>query len=51
MKITISQEGYNHVDMTLSLEELNVILDHIGEDQIERVDVTVRKPEAEDEVH
>lgn len=51
MKIRISQEGYNHVDMALSLEELDVILDQIGEDQIVTVDVTIRKPEADDEVH
>ena len=51
MKIKISQEGYNHVEMTLSLEELDVILDHIGEDQIAEIDITIRKPEANDEVH
>lgn len=44
MKITFKQEGYNSVSMTLSLEELDVILDHIGEDQIAEVEVMIRKP-------
>lgn len=51
MIIKISQAGYNHVEMTLSLEELDVILNHIGEDQIAEVEITIRKPEADDEVH
>lgn len=47
MKIRIMQEGYNHVDMALSLEELGIILEHIGEYQIAEVAVTIRKPEAD----
>lgn len=47
MKIKISQESYNRVEMTLSLEELDVILDHIGEDQIDQIEVTIRKSEAD----
>lgn len=46
MKITFKQEGYNSVDMTLNLEELDTVLDNIGEDQIENVSVTIKKPEA-----
>lgn len=44
MKIKIKQSGYNYVEMTLSLEELDVILDHIGEDQIAEVEVVIKKP-------
>lgn len=51
MKITLNQEGYNHVSLTLSAESLNVLLDHLGEDQIEVVEITIRKPEAANEVH
>ena len=51
MKITFSQTGYNHVSLTLSAESLDAVLDHIGEDQIEVVEITLKKPEAADEVH
>ena len=44
MKITFKQDRYNDVELTLSLEELDTILDNIGEDQIENVSVTIKKP-------
>ena len=49
MKITFKQDRYNDVELTLSLEELDTILDNLGEDQIENVSVTIKKPaEADD---
>lgn len=48
MKIRFKQEGYNDVMLTLNLEELDTILDNIGEDQIENVSVTIKKPEVAD---
>lgn len=48
MKITFKQDRYNDVELTLSLEELDTILDNIGEDQIENVSVTIKKPEVAD---
>jgi hypothetical protein len=51
MKITFKQNRYNDVELTLSLEELDTILDIIGEDQIENVSVTIKKPaEVENEI-
>lgn len=47
MKITFKQDRYNDVELTLSLEELDTILDYIGEEQIENVSVTIKKPEAD----
>lgn len=47
MRITFKQEGYNSVAMTLSLEELDPVLDNIGEDQIADVIVSIKKPEAD----
>lgn len=47
MKITFKQEGYNLVAMTLSPEELDTVLDMIGADQIAEVEVTIKKPEAD----
>lgn len=44
MKIRFKQDSYNDVVLTLNLEELNMILDNIGEDQIENVSVTIKKP-------
>ena len=44
MKIKFKQDRYNDVELTLSLEELDTILDNIGEDQIENVSVTIKKP-------
>lgn len=44
MKITLKQDRYNDVEMTLNLEELNTVLDMIGEDQIENISVTIKKP-------
>ena len=44
MKISFKQTGYNTVDLTLNLEELDTILGNIGEDQIENVSVTIKKP-------
>lgn len=51
MKITFNQAGYNHVTLKLSAESLDAVLDHIGEDQIEVIEITLKKPEADDEVH
>lgn len=51
MKVIFNQQGYNHVEMTLNAESLDVLIDHIGEDQIDTVEITIRKPEANDEVH
>lgn len=50
MKIRFKQDGYNDVMLTLNLEELDAILDNIGEDQIENVSVTIKKPEADNEI-
>ena len=51
MKITLKQDRYNDVELTLSLEELDTILDNIGEDQIENISVTIKKPaEADNEI-
>lgn len=47
MKITFKQEGYNSVVMTLSPEELDTVLDMIGEDQIADIAVTIKNPEAD----
>lgn len=44
MKITFKQDHYNDVGLTLNLEELNTILDNIGEDQIAEIAVTIKKP-------
>ena len=46
MKIKFKQDGYNHVEMMLSLEELGVIMERIGEDQIAEVEIMIWKPEA-----
>ena len=46
MKIRVSQKDYNRVELTLSVESLDVLLGHIGEDQIEMIEITIRKPEA-----
>ena len=46
MKIKLVQKDYNRVELTLSAESLDVLLDHIGEDQIEMIEITIRKPEA-----
>lgn len=51
MKIIFKQQGYNQVEMTLNAESLDVLIDHVGEDQIDTVEITIRKPEAADEVH
>ena len=51
MKIRLTQKDYNRVELTLSGESLDALLDHIGEDQIEMIEITIRKPEAADEVH
>lgn len=48
MKIRFKQDEYDDVELTLSLEELDTILDNIGEDQIENVSVTIKKPEVAD---
>lgn len=45
MKVTMKQEGYNSVSMTLNFEELDTILDMIGENQIAEIEVNIRKPE------
>lgn len=47
MKIKFKQEGYNYVEMMLSLEELGVIMERIGEDQIAEVEIRIWKPEAD----
>jgi hypothetical protein len=47
MKIRFKQDGYNDVGLTLNLEELNTVLDKIGEDQIAEIAVTIKKPEAD----
>ena len=47
MKIKLEQDGYNRVELTLSLEELDTVLDNIGEDQIEDITVKIKIPEAE----
>lgn len=47
MKIAFKQEGYNSVAMTLNLEELDTVLDMIGEDQIADIIISIKKPEAD----
>lgn len=44
MKITFQQEGYNTVELTLNVEELNTVLDMIGEGQIAEIAVKIKKP-------
>ena len=44
MKITFKQDSYNDVGLTLNLEELNTVLDNIGEGQIAEIAVTIKKP-------
>ena len=47
MRIKLEQDAYNRVELTLSQEELDTVLDNIGEDQIEDITVKIKIPGAE----